>query len=241
MMRSIVCITLLVATIASVQAQPPLAETTNETTPKQVLRSPYITLYHGKYTETDLMAILFRQRTNYDNSYITVLGYSYPLGTNIRWVNFEVEGQVGFHSGAMKHVEVNGFLTARTPPLFGLPFTLALGDGLSLASRNPDFENKAKGFYLDPIYLSFSDVYMVQMQNPDFPIYWFSMQLDKIESRHLLNYMMVEAEWRFVSVPFQPAVFMRVHHRSGVFGLYCPPDPACGSNYISYGVKFALE
>ncbi|EHQ07065.1 hypothetical protein Lepil_2389 [Leptonema illini DSM 21528] len=200
-----------------------------------------IVFYHGKYTETDLLPILFSQRTDYRDAYITVIGYSHPLNTNIRWIDFEAEAQLGIHSGGMKHIEANGFLIARTAPLFGLPFTLAIGEGLSAASRNPDYENKPKGFRFGETTFSFAEAYLIQRNNPDFPLLLASLQLDTIESRRLLNYMMVEAQYRITDAPHSPAVFMRIHHRSGVFGLYCPPDPACGSNYISYGMKWALE
>lgn len=200
-----------------------------------------IVFYHGKYTETDLLPILFRQRTDYRESYITVIGYSHPLHTNIRWITFETEAHLGIHSGAMKHVEANGFLIARTSPLFRIPFTLALGEGLSVASRNPDYENKPKGFRYGDTTIPFAEAYLIQQSNPDFPLFLASLQLDRIESRRVLNYMMVEAEYRLTAIAYSPALFMRVHHRSGVFGLYCPPDPACGSNYITYGIKWALE
>lgn len=204
-------------------------------------RAGDIVFYHGKYTETDLLPIVFRQRTDYRETYITVLGYSHPLNTNIRWIHFEAEAQLGIHSGAMKHIEANGFLIARTSPLFGQPFTLALGEGLSAASRNPDFENKSKGFRFGSTTIRLAEAYVIQQNYPDFPLWLASLQLDTIESRRILNYMMVEAQYRFTGLPHSPALFLRIHHRSGVFGLYCPPDPACGSNYISYGMKWSLE
>lgn len=200
-----------------------------------------IVVYHGKYTETDLMQILFSRRTEYKDSYISVIGYSQSLGVNIRWVQFEAEGQLGVHSGIMKHIEANAFLTARTPNLFGIPFTLAIGEGLSLASKNPDLENTKKGFRFPTNTLSFSEAYIVNQLNPDFPIFLADIQLNSMEGRPLLNYMMVEAQYRFESFLYKPAIFLRVHHRSGVFGFYCPPNPACGSNFITYGVKMSID
>ena len=100
--------------------------------------------YGGKYTETDLLPILFSQKTDYRNSFIGVVGINYPLSYKIRFLDFEAEALFVKHFGIMNHWE---------------------SDILTLARIS--------------------------------------------------------------------------NHRSGVFGLFCPPDPACGSNFISYGIKFS--
>ncbi|MCG6159819.1 hypothetical protein LFX13_06135 [Leptospira bandrabouensis] len=171
-----------------------------------------LVLYGGIFTTTDLIPIVFRQKTDYKESYIGTIGISRPFDYRIRWFDFLWEGNVTKHFGEMNHWEVNGFYIVKIERMYGSPFSLSLGEGLSLASENPKLENKAKGYYLD------------------------GLQKDAIESRALLNYMMVE----FSSyLPFErkTEVFIRVHHRSGIFGLYCPPDPNCGSNFISYGLR----
>ena len=81
---------------------------------------------------------------------------------------------------------------------------------------NPKLENKAKGYYLES-----------------------GLQKDAIESRALLNYMMVEVS-SYLPFERKTEVFLRIHHRSGIFGLYCPPDPNCGSNFVSYGFRTSL-
>lgn len=169
-------------------------------------------MYGGIFTTTDLIPIVFRQKTDYKESYIGSLGISRPFDYRIRWFDFLWEGNVTKHFGEMNHWEVNGFYIVKIDRMYGSPFSLSLGEGLSLASENPKLENKAKGYYLD------------------------GLQKDAIESRALLNYMMVE----FSSyLPFErkTEIFLRVHHRSGIFGLYCPPDPNCGSNFVSYGFR----
>ncbi|WP_425270302.1 hypothetical protein [Leptospira bandrabouensis] len=171
-----------------------------------------LVLYGGIFTTTDLIPIVFRQKTDYKESYIGTIGISRPFDYRIRWFDFLWEGNVTKHFGEMNHWEVNGFYIVKIERMYDSPFSLSLGEGLSLASENPKLENKAKGYYLD------------------------GLQKDAIESRALLNYMMVE----FSSyLPFErkTEVFIRVHHRSGIFGLYCPPDPNCGSNFISYGLR----
>ncbi|MDX1957178.1 MAG: hypothetical protein SFU98_01325 [Leptospiraceae bacterium] len=175
-----------------------------------------IFLYGGQYTETDLLPILFRQKTDYKDSFIATAGLSYPTGYRIRFINFETEGNLTKHSGIMNHWELNGLYVARINNLFSLPINFGFGEGLSLASEIPRLENKSKGIDRNGFY-----------------------QRDSIESRNVLNYVMVELEYK-INTTYDPRVFIRVHHRSGVFGLLCPPDPACGSNFITYGVKLSI-
>ncbi|EMY62665.1 hypothetical protein [Leptospira terpstrae] len=187
----------------------PLKELNSISIPKENWN---LILYGGIFTTTDLIPIVFRQKTDYKESYIGSLGISRPLDYRIRWFDFLWEGNVTKHFGEMNHWEVNGFYIVKIDRMYGSPISLSLGEGLSLASENPKLENKAKGYYLD------------------------GLQKDAIESRALLNYMMVE----FSSyLPFErkTELFLRVHHRSGIFGLYCPPDPNCGSNFVSYGFR----
>ena len=172
-------------------------------------------VYGGKYTSTDLLPILLRQKTDYKDSTIGVIGINYPLGYKVRFLDFESEALVGKHFGIMNHWEADGLMIARISNLFGLPMSFAFGEGLSITSQNPILENQKKGFNLKNGLL----------------------ERQGIESRNILNYLMVELDYRIWNDPSNPRIFMRIHHRSGVFGFYCPPDPACGSNFISYGFK----
>lgn len=171
-----------------------------------------LVLYGGIFTTTDLIPIVFRQKTDYKESYIGSLGVSRPLDYRIRWFDFLWEGNLTKHFGEMNHWEANGFYIVKIDRMYSSPISLSLGEGLSLASENPKLENKAKGYYLDGI------------------------QKDAIESRALLNYMMVEIS-SYLPFERKTELFLRVHHRSGIFGLYCPPDPNCGSNFVSYGLR----
>ncbi|WP_342353391.1 hypothetical protein [Leptospira vanthielii] len=171
-----------------------------------------LVMYGGIFTTTDLIPIVFRQKTDYKESYIGSLGLTRPLDYRIRWFDFLWEGNVTKHFGEMNHWEVNGFYIVKIDRMYGSPISLSLGEGLSLASENPKLENKTKGYYLD------------------------GLQKDAIESRALLNYMMVEIS-SYLPFERKTELFLRVHHRSGIFGLYCPPDPNCGSNFVSYGFR----
>ena len=178
---------------------------------------PSLIIYGGKYTSTDLLPILFRQRTDYRDSTLGVIGLNFPLKYKIRFIDIESEGLIGKHFGIMNHWEADGLMIARVSNIFNLPMSFAFGEGLSIASQNPLIENQKKGF---------------SVKNGLF-------EKQGIESRNILNYLMVELDFRVWNDPSNPRIFMRIHHRSGVFGFYCPPDPACGSNFISYGFKIS--
>lgn len=197
-------------------------------------------LYGGKFTETDLIPILTKQNTDYKNSWISVLGVSQGLGSTLRIFDFEVEFNLVKHQGIMKHYEANGLLLARTGwNLFSHRMSFAFGEGFSLASENPKLENREKGFRILNRDFDFLTGAYILSQTKIYP-FDTEIQIDSIRSRNILNFIMVELDYGFPQISHFPRIFVRIHHRSGVFGLYCPPDPACGSNFVSYGVKFSL-
>ena len=111
--------------------------------------------YGGPFSSTDLLPIVLRANTDYKGSYIGVVGASVPLETNIRFIQFEAEWNLGKHWGLMNHVETNGLVMARIPNLFGIPLSFALGEGMSLASENPKLENRKKGIYFNDTYTDY--------------------------------------------------------------------------------------
>ena len=198
-----------------------------------------LVLYRGKYTETDFSPILFRQDTKYLDSYINVLGYNRPLYTRLRFATFETEFDFAKHSGIMNHFEAGGILIARSDKILGSNFSLAFGEGISIASENPKLENRKTGIrILGNDYDFLTGAYILTRLN-FFPL-GTEIQTDTIKSRNALNFIIFELDYQIPKLNDSLKVFMRVHHRSGIFGLYCPPDPACGSNFISYGVKLSL-
>ena len=52
------------------------------------------------------------------------------------------------------------------------------------------------------------------------------------------NYMMTEIDVGLPFLAFHPRLMFRIHHRSGVFGVFC--RGTCGSNILAFGLKFAL-
>ena len=58
-----------------------------------------------------------------------------------------------------------------------------------------------------------------------------------VRPRRYLNYLVVETELSHRDLPWTHLV-LRVHHRSGIFGLIAPKHS--GSNYIGVGLRFDL-
>jgi len=172
-----------------------------------------IVLYGGKYTDTNFSQIMLHGKTDYKESYIAAGALNYRLESQLRSIFFESEGQIVTHSGAMNHQELNGLLIARYHFSF-LPASFAFGEGLSIASKTPELENRLK----DLMALRFED---------------------RERSKPVLNYFLFELDFSLPVVMHDPRVFIRLHHRSGVFGTYCPKT--CGSNFITYGIKIGTD
>lgn len=171
-----------------------------------------VSVYHGLFSDTALGEILLSAKTHYRASYITTAAVGKPLERRLFGLPLEAEGQLVRHTGTQKHLEFNGLLLVRSEPVdLGLPLTFAVAEGFSLATRNPDLENRRKSIYTPGVTSEYS--------------------------RNLLNYLTFEMEARVPMDAYEPRAFVRVHHRSGIYGLLCPPT--CGSNYMAYGVRFA--
>lgn len=54
-----------------------------------------------------------------------------------------------------------------------------------------------------------------------------------------LHYFYAELAVDLYDIPYDPRVIFRIHHRSGVFGLYCGQN--CGSNIPSVGFQFPFR
>ncbi len=181
---------------------------------EQKLFAPNYTLlgFGGIFVNSDLAPISFNLDFKYRPSYIYGLGLNRKLNYTYSIFEFELEGMVASHTGAMSHSEAVGVGIARIPNLFGKPISFAVGEGQSVASQNPKLENFAFGYDRGKI------------------------NLDDVESRAWLNYLMFEADYK---LPWAESskFFVRIHHRSGIYGVYCPPSPPCGSNFVVYGFK----
>ncbi|MCE9598656.1 MAG: hypothetical protein K8S54_11865 [Spirochaetia bacterium] len=170
-----------------------------------------VAVYQGLYSDTALGEILLSGKTHYRPSYITTLAVGRSIDWGLLGVPLEAEGQIVRHTGVQKHLEFNGLFLLRSDAMdLGLPVTFAVAEGLSVATRNPDLENQRKSIYNGGTTSEYS--------------------------RNFLNYLAFEIEARVPVDAYQPRAFLRVHHRSGIYGLLCPPT--CGSNYMAYGMRF---
>lgn len=171
--------------------------------------------FGGIFVNSDLAPISYNLDFKYKPSYIWGAGINKKIRPKFSIFEFEVEGILAKHTGAMSHGEAVLVGVARIPNLWGSPFSFAFGEGQSYATENPKLENLRKGY-----------------DNGRFA-------LDDIQSRPLLNYLVFELDY---TLPWLESskIFARIHHRSGIYGVYCPPTPPCGSNFIVYGFKTDL-
>jgi hypothetical protein len=161
--------------------------------------------YGGKFLDSTYRRIIFRGQTNYRASYIWVAGLNYKLGQLVGPVTIETEGQVARHTGIQDNWEINALVIARMEWIWenAFSFSVAMGDGFSLASEKPKLE--------------------VQ-DNPNTNVF--------------LQTLITEIVFGLPSISWHPRFMIRVHHRSGSFGIHC--SGTCGSNFITYGFKGAF-
>ncbi|PJD99498.1 MAG: hypothetical protein CK427_15620 [Leptospira sp.] len=164
------------------------------------------------------LANVFNSNTRFYNSRIIMLGATRELDYKMRFLNFALEADLGKHYGVMNHWEGDLLFVAKIKNIGDLPFHFSMGEGISYASKTPTLENASIGYDL-----------LRRRTNYTF----------EIETRPLLNYLMMEVEFGSYESSY-PRVFVRIHHRSGVFGLYCDFPPGCGSNYLTYGIRLPL-
>lgn len=172
--------------------------------------------FGGIFVNSDLAPISFNLDFKYKPSYLWAFGVNRKLNKKFSIFEFELETLLGRHTGYMNHWEGVVLGIARINNVFNLPVSVAIGEGQSIGSQNPKMENLRKGYDRG------------------------KFNLDDIESKPWLNYLMFEVDYKFQNVEQEPRLFVRIHHRSGIYGVYCSPHPPCGSNYIVYGFKFSL-
>ncbi|GBF50982.1 hypothetical protein LPTSP4_25130 [Leptospira ryugenii] len=172
--------------------------------------------FGGVFVNSDLAPISFQLDFKYQPSYIWGFGFNQGITPRFSIFQFELEGILARHTGAMNHYEAVGVGIARIPNLFGSNFSLAVGEGISFASRLPRLENWDLGYDKG------------------------RFVTDDVESRATLNYLLFEVDYSIPGFSDKTKIFSRIHHRSGIYGVFCPPTPPCGSNFIVYGFKQEL-
>lgn len=107
----------------------------------------FTSIYYGKLSDTTLAQNL-RFDHAFENSNVYVLSLGKEVGRYKDWIAFEVEGQVGHHTGLQDNQEVNLAFTLRYLPFFWdhlVDTSFAFGNGVSYATEKPAFEEEAAG------------------------------------------------------------------------------------------------
>ncbi|MDO3377938.1 hypothetical protein [Geoalkalibacter halelectricus] len=157
--------------------------------------------YGAVYTPNRLKEI-FVNRHSYEDSYLAALALNREFARTGSWLAWEGEGQVVKHFGRQDHWEYNALVVARWlrfPWNHRVETSLAVGEGISFATRKPKLEDKGR-------------------ENVS----------------QLLNYLLFE----LTLGPPQSRWYWsgRIHHRSGVFGLY--NGVRGGSNFVGMGAGY---
>lgn len=104
----------------------------------------FISLYAGRFSNTALNELV-RFDTDFKDSDVFVLSAGKEFGRYKDLVSYELEGQVGGHTGLQSHLEVNGSFTLRWlkfPWDRYLDTSFAFGNGLSYAFQKPELEER---------------------------------------------------------------------------------------------------
>lgn len=102
-----------------------------------------LTLYHSWYSPDTMVDILRLNGRTAGHSRLTVLAYAYRLGSGKGSLTWDLEGQLGLHSGRQSHLETNVVLVARWnrfPWDRLIDTSAAFGWGLSYAFDVPEIE-----------------------------------------------------------------------------------------------------
>lgn len=207
----------------------------------------HICLYGAKWSDNNLNQIL-RLKTNFRHAYIAALGIGKEVWRNEnKNLSLELEGQIvhncGYeiytddespasgdpgwnwapgmshesqNSGSSHHREYNAALILRWhkfPWDNYLDTSLAFGNGISYATKYPPYETDPHG----------------QLHGKEH-------EINKVSK--ILYYLLIE--WNFTHPKITPwSVFVRIHHRSGIFGLINGVDG--GSNFIGSGIRYEFD
>jgi len=161
-----------------------------------------LTFYGGKLSGDSLYQT-WTFREHLEDSYFLDLGLSKRFALTGKYISWEVEGNLAKHFGQQHQFEVNALIAGRWllfPWNKYIYTTFAVGEGLSLALGDPEFEEKHYQ-----------------------------------ETSRFLNYMMYEFTFSLPHVP-QWALVTRIHHRSGMFGVFNGVTGA--SNGVAIGIRY---
>lgn len=170
----------------------------------------YVAL-RGGVSSPDKFLDFFDLEARFEAENIVVLDVGRRFAQWKQIADFCIEGQVAHHWGVQSYQEANITLVGRVhifPETLPIATSLAVGSGLSYTSTIPIIETD-------------------EQRNKNY---------GARETSRLLHYLMAEAAF---GVSREPKVetFVRIHHRSGIFGLLSDNVHA-GSNYLTGGIRF---
>jgi hypothetical protein len=107
----------------------------------------FVSLYNGCYSNTVFIENLSFQY-DFEESYVHVLSIGKKIEHFNNWVGFELEGQLGQHTGKQQHQEINGVAVLRWlifPWDDFIDTSFGFGNGLSYAAVDPPIEAEEAG------------------------------------------------------------------------------------------------
>jgi hypothetical protein len=162
-----------------------------------------VTVYGASQLRGDIWQTFYSP--DFDTSYYFIaLAVSRRIYSFTKHLDLELEGQGVKHMGNQHHWEFNGLFTLRWltfPWNKYIDTTVAIGDGLSYATRTPSLEK----------------------------------ELHDDKTALLLNYLMLELTFALPETP-QWSLVVRLHHRSGILGIFNEVEGA--SNAVGVGLKY---
>lgn len=170
---------------------------------------PFLSAYAARNSPDRLVDILRLRASTTDEAWLGALAWGQPVWRGTR-TRLELEGQLVRHAGIQEHWEINAVVAVRWTEF---PWDRYLDTSIAVGEG-----------------LS----YATEMP----PLEPRGDADDEEESSRLLNYLMVEAEF-MVPRTTRWATFIRVHHRSGVFGAFGEVEG--GSNFVGLGVRHHFE
>lgn len=167
-------------------------------------RDRHVTLFGAVMTDGALPETAFLSASFEQDFKFGAVTAAQKIGNLFDKIDFELEGQVVKHVEGQHHWEFNALVVARWlwfPWNHLLKTSFAVGEGLSLATETPAFEEKYHGE----------------------------------KTNKFLNYLMFEFDFALPGTP-QWSLVTRLHHRSGIYGLFRGVHGA--SNALGLGIRY---
>jgi hypothetical protein len=172
--------------------------------------------------------------TKIENTNFVSLGASVPFYARLRNIQFEAEADFVRFYGQKEYLSLNLFFVAKFLP-FHPSLAVRVGSGFSFSEIVPPYEVREKGAYLEKLFFDAPTVNALYLYNQS--LVYTNFQKERVVSNRILSFWMIELDY---SLDKKTGVFVRVQQRSGTLGLYCRPEPGCGSGYVGTGLRLGF-